>query len=142
MADFVGRGEKVVLTVLQRLFLSSEAWTQFPIVDLVSKENAEQYGEEFSQHKCDIVIKVKNSKDSIETLAVEVNYKHKEKAAKKWSNTFAPDLLNNNKIPVTVDDYDCRKKGVFHLNSKKEHVLSWNDFRDVIDQLEKAGVEP
>ena len=141
MSEFVGRGENTVQYVIQRLYKFTETWTQVPLLTQISAQDFSQFGEEFSKHKFDIVSKVENSKGIIETLVLEVNFKHKEKAAKKW-RIFAAALKNNNKTPVTIDDYDCRKKGLFYLNSKKEHVLSWDDFRDVIDSLEKAGVEP
>ena len=147
MSNFIGRGEELVEYVIRRLYEFTETWNQVPIKKLIKAEDFEQYGEEFSKHKFDIVTSVAHPLGISETLVITVNYKHKEKAAQKWSNNFSPDLIRNAKTPVTIDDYDCRSSipktpGLFYLNSKKEHgPITWNDFRDVIDALEKAGVQ-
>ena len=140
-SQFVGRGEKLTERIISRLFRNTEIHRQVPISKLIKNEDFIEYGEEFSKHKCDLVIRVVSASGKIENLVIEVNYKHREKAAKKWSNTFAPDILRNNNYPVTIDDYDTRS--LFKQNSKKQHgPITWTDFRDVIDQLEKAEVEP
>lgn len=141
-SQFIGRGEVLVQQILSRFYPHCDVTTQVPIGELISKLLSDEYGEEFTKHKVDIVADIVNAQAQKQTLVIEVNYKHKEKAAKKWRTTFAPDLTANDKTPVTIDDYDCREKGIFYLNTKKQHQLSWDDFRDVIDQLEKAGVQP
>lgn len=141
LADFIGRSEKLTERIIQRLFIRTEVFRQVPISKLISNENFIEYGEEFSKHTCDLVMKVITLSGETHTLVIEVNYKHGPKAARKWSQTFAPDILANGNIPVTIDDYDCRD--LFKKNDKKQNVkLIWNHFRDIIDQLEKAGVNP
>ncbi|MCV0398517.1 MAG: hypothetical protein K5785_00825 [Nitrosarchaeum sp.] len=154
MTDFVGRSEDLVQDIICRLYRYTESWTQVPIVDIINKEDSEIYGEEFSKHKCDIVLNVANVDDgkSFQSLVVEVNYKHKDKAGRKWNNNFGPDIVKSGKIPVRIDDFNCRSSikkengrfelGLFHQNENGEHIRSWNDYRDVIDALEKAGVKP
>lgn len=148
MSNFIGRGEKLVERIISRLFIKSEIQRQVPIKQLVHDEDFIEYDEEFAKHKCDLVIIVLDSKGKTKTLVIEVNYKHKEKAAKKWRQTFAPDIKRNENFPITINDYDCRSslpkvKGIFYLDSKKNHgPITWNDVRDVIDHLDKAGVEP
>ena len=145
---FVGRGEKLVERIVSRLFISCEILRQVPIKDLVKDEDFIEYDEEFAKHKCDLVFKVMTTSGIFKLLVVEVNYKHGEKAAKKWSQTFAPDIARAGNIPVTIDDYDCRSsipktKGLFYLDGRKSHgPITWNDFRDTIDQLEKSEVTP
>jgi len=134
--EFIGRAEPEVKMILSRLFPKGIIKTQVPITKLIYPEDVVFMDEEFRNHKCDMTLETPD-----QYLVVEVNYKHKEKAASKWRRTFAPDLIRNGKIPVTIDNYDCTDKGLFYLNSKKEHELSWDDFRDVINQLEKAGVK-
>ena len=147
MADFIGRGEELAKWIVGRLFQFVMTSSQVPICTLLKKEDAEIYGEEFSNHKVDIVSSVLTHDEKRQQLAIEVNYRHKEKAAKKWNHNFEPDLKKAGVIPVTINDYDCRsdipgQKGLFTKDSNGNHKLTWNDFRDVIDQLEKAGVKP
>jgi len=74
------------------------------------------------------------------TIIVEVNFKHGEKAARKWLRIFVPLIKKYGRIPVTIDDHDCRH--LFQLDNHRQHRLKWDDFRDIIDSLEKAGVKP
>lgn len=146
--SFIGRAEKLTERILSRLFLKSEILRQVPISKLITSEDFAEYGEEFANHTCDLVFNVMNSRCEQQTLVIEVNYQHKEKAAGKWRRTFEPDIKRAGNFPVTFDNWDCRSsipktKGLFYLNSKNEHgPITWNDFRDVQDQLEKAGVFP
>ena len=97
--------------------------------------------QEIKNHKFDFVIYRKT-----DIIVLEVNYKHGPKAAQKWVDIFIPLLKSSTKfghlkiIPITIDDYDCRS--LFNLNSKKQHKITWDDYRDIIDALEKAGVKP
>jgi len=77
------------------------------------------------------------------SIVVEINYKHKEKAARKWHNVFIPLLINSGFDYLTINDYDCRKRGLFYLDGDQQHEqITWEDFRDVIDALEMAGMAP
>ena len=133
-SQFIGRAEPEVQMILSQLFPKAFIQTQVPITELIFPEDTAFLDQEFKNHKCDMTVQTAN-----QYLVVEVNYGHKEKAAKKWSNVFAPMLKKTGKISVTIDDYDCT-----HLFKKgtQGHKITWNDYTDVINQLEKAGVKP
>ena len=133
--QFIGRGESVVGFVLQRIFLSGTIYSQKPIKKLIKKIDFNQLDSEFQKHKFDFYVIGPNG-----SLVIEVNYKHGEKAAKKWNNVFVPLLQKNGHKIVTIDDYDC--ENIFKFDSDKQHKISWKDFIDVINALEKAGIEP
>lgn len=132
--QFIGRAEPEVKMILSQLFPKAIIRTQVPITELISSEDAQFLDQEFKNHKCDITVETLD-----QFLVVEVNYSHKEKAARKWSYVFAPMLKKSGKISVTIDDYDCT-----HLFQKgvQGHKITWGDHHDVINQLEKAGVNP
>jgi len=111
---------------------------QVPILKLMP--GLQGYDQEILNHKFDVVVR---RFEIHRDIVVEVNYKHKEKAAMKYRLIFAPLLKSNGYDFVTIDDYDCRPRGLFWQNSKGDHmVVTWDDYRDVIDSLEKAGVNP
>ena len=142
-SQFIGRGELLVKKILFRLVECIGVQGQVPLNSIVLPEDYAILDQEVKNHKFDLVIRRTHEKD----VVVEVNYKHKEKAARKWRQIFTPLIENAEYDYVTIDEWDCRSSlektlGLFHLNSKKEHTRSWNDERDVIDALEKAGVQP
>ena len=137
-SPFIGRGEKLVERIISILFEHSEVLRQVSISKLVNYEDFREYGKEFSKHKCDLVVEIVDSTGTVKILVIEVNYRHGEKAAKKWRQTFAPDIKRAGNIPITIDAYDCRS--LFKCNDKKDQKITWDNVRDVIDQLEKAGV--
>ena len=133
--QFIGRAENLTSKILHRLLVPAIIHAQVPIQKLITKDDYEFLDKEIQQHKFDLVAYTEKY-----TLAIEVNYQHGEKAAKKWNNIFSRDLKNTNITPVTIDDHKCRH--LFQLDQNKNHKLIWNDFRDVIDSLELAGVKP
>jgi len=135
--QFIGRSEPEVKTILSHLFPKGVIQTQVPITDLILQEDTKFLDQELKNHKCDITLQTLNQQQQY--LVIEVNYSHKEKAAKKWNKIFAPMILKAKKIPVTIDDYDC-----IHLFQKGQqgHQIIWDDYHDVINQLQKAGVNP
>ena len=139
--QFVGRGEKLFKNIIQRIYPESIVIPQVNIGALIFPSDFNELDQEFRNHNVDFVVRVSESADS-QIIIAEINYKHGDKAAKKWSGVFSPLLQKAGYIPLTVDDYDCREKGIFYLNSKDEHIPTWDDWRDVIDALEKAGVTP
>ena len=140
MIDIIGCGEKLTELIISRLYKDVEIRRQVPICDLIKKEDFVGYGKEFSKHKCDLAMMVKAFDGTVQNLAIEVNYKHHEKAAQKWRRVFSPDITLAGSIPVTIDDYDCRS--LFKKDSENNHAVTWNDFRDIVNQLEKARVRP
>jgi len=123
--------------ILFRLIPCIGVEMQVPITKLFPMEG---YDQEIRNHKFDLVVR---RFDIHRDIVVEVNYKHKEKAARKYRQIFAPLMAQYGYDFCTIDDYDCRQRGLFWRNSKGEHlVVTWDDYRDVIDSLEKAGVNP
>ena len=139
MSQFIGRGEARSQRIIWKLLSCEEINEQVNITLLIPLSELKCLDPEILQHNFDFVIKRPMGKPAI---VVEVNYKHKEKAARKWRQIFAPLLKQSGYEFITIDDYDCRDKGLFYLNSKKEHKISWDDYRDIIDALEKGGIFP
>lgn len=139
MNDFVGRGELIAKKIFLKLINCKGIMAQVGMRFVVLPEDYKILDPEIQKHKFDFVLLLYNAKN----IVVEINYKHKEKAAKKWSNIFVPLLEKAGYDYVTVSDYNCREHGLFWLNSKKEHGnITWDDFRDIIDSLEIAGIAP
>ena len=137
---YVGRAEELTASIVKRIFPGSIVYPQYHIKHIISTDERNFLGEELKKHKFDFLIKT-----GVQTLAVEVNYKHGNRAAIKWE-IYKKFLAKYKILPVTFDDWDCRSSepktlGLFQLTGKKEHKDSWNDWRDVIDQLEKAEVK-
>jgi hypothetical protein len=112
---------------------------QYPIKNLISKVDFEFLDDVFQKHQFDYYIRREGFVVSHQAV-IEVNYKHKTGAARKMYNVFKPLMEKNGIKYITVDDWDCRN--LFRQTDDKAHKLSWDDFRDVIDALEKAGMEP
>jgi len=136
---FIGRGEILTKKVLLRLINCIGIQGQVNLKHIILPEAFEVLDPEIQKHNFDLVLRRTHGKD----LVIEVNYKHKEKAARKSRQIFEPLCISAGYEYVTIDDYDCRKRGIFWLNTAKKHlVITWDDFRDIIDSLEKAGVNP
>lgn len=134
--SFVGRGENRVKHVLKCVFKDQAVvMSQVPIERVIKKEDFEILGKEHNQHKFDLVVVFTNGRPSI---VVEVNYKHGEIPVKKWNNVYYPNILNAEKIPFTIEDREC--KSIF--NTAEERRVTWDDFRDVIDSLDRARIQP
>ena len=78
--QFIGRGEKEVQGILESIFPECTVSAQIPIWAVIKEEDYEILDQEFKNHKCDLVLYSGPS-----TIVIEVNYKHGEKAAQKWS---------------------------------------------------------
>lgn len=143
MSQFIGRGEAVVEVVLKQILHPKIIMGQYAISWIISDEDLAQLGPELNKHKFDFLLEYWDYvENKPQRMAVEVNYKHGEKAAKKWK-IYKELMIKYGIQAVTIDDYDCRERGVFWLNSKNVHPkITWDDYRDVIDALEKAGIEP
>lgn len=136
--SFIGRGETRAGRVLQCLF-QGKAWrvySQIPIDQIIKKEDFEILGKEHNQHKFDLVVSFQNPK--YPDLVVEVNYKHKTGAARKWNNVYAPAVAKAGKIPIPINDFECTSL----FDTDKPREMTWDDFTDVITALKMAGVKP
>lgn len=134
--DFVGRSEELSKRILGKLLNCEYIQGQVPLEKVIRKEDYDVLDQELKNHKFDFIIKRKKKKD----IAVEVNFKHGDKAARKWSRIFIPLLEKADVIPLAINDYNCDY--LFKENSKKEHKNSWGDFKDVMSELQEADIEP
>lgn len=132
--DFIGRGEVETKKILQALFPKATVSAQVPIGRLIESEDFEQLDEEFQKHKCDLVVY-----NGPFIMVVEVNYKHKEKAARKW-NIFEKLLKKAQRIPVTISDYNCEY--LFSDSSRLRKKNPWGSYYDIIRELERQGITP
>ncbi len=135
MDDFIGRGENEVKKIFELLFPRSNISIQVPIELLIKSEDYKQLDQEIKNHKFDLVVY-----NGPNVLVVEVNYKHKEKAAKKWSNIFTNLLINSHKTPVTIDDYNCEY--LFSDSKRLKQKNPWGSYIDVIRELQRQGINP
>jgi len=138
-SKYIGRGEEISKQIFLKLIDLKAIMAQVGIRFVAQPEDYKILDPEVQQHKFDLVLLSKKGKK----IVVEINYHHKEKAAKKWHNIFIPILQKAGYDFVTVNDWDCRQHGLFWLDSKKEHPkITWDDYRDIIDALEIAGITP
>ncbi len=135
MDDFIGRGENEVKRIFQALFPQSAIYAQVPISLLISSKEYELLDQEIKNHKFDLVVY-----NGPNVLVIEVNYKHKEKAAKKWRNIFTNLLINAQKTPITIDDYNCEY--LFSDSERLKKKKPWGSYLDVIRELERQGITP
>jgi hypothetical protein len=139
--SFVGRAEFRVKHILQCLFKDkAKVFTQVHIQNLIKKEEFEILGKEHNQHKFDLVVSFNCGSGHLirPDIIVEVNYKHKAGAGRKWHNVYKPAIVNAGKIPVTIDDFESTSL----FDTDRPRALRWSDYIDVINALETAGVEP
>ncbi len=134
MSQFIGRGEETVESILQQLFhLNARTFSQYPIRGIVTE--LDEFGslsDEVKKHKFDFYVR----RDNKQSLIIEVNYKHGDKADKKWNNIFVPLIRRKDMIPVTIDDFSCES-----LFKDMYHPITLGDWRDVLQALIHAEVE-
>lgn len=135
MDDFIGRGEREVQKILEGLFPKSNVSAQVPIERIIDSREYIKLDQEFKNHNFDLVVY-----NGPFTLVVEVNYKHGEKAAQKWSNIFTNLIIDAHAIPITIDDYNCEYLFSDSVNLKKKKP--WGSYIDVIRELERQGITP
>ena len=138
-SNFIGRGEILAKKILYRLVPCLAVMQQVNIKHIALPEDYELLDQEVKNHNFDLVIKRTEAPD----IVVEINYKHGEKAARKWRTLFVPMIENAGLIAVAINDWECRPHGLFWLNSKKQHLaVTWDDYKDVMDALQTAGINP
>ena len=131
-SDFIGRGERRALGIIEKMFSKYSVLTQVPIKSILSKEAYETLGEEHKKHKHDIVIERATSH-----IIVEVNYQHGSIAEQKWK-VYKRLLESEGHLTVTIDDYNC--KSLFQLDNGV-HVNTDQDVKDVLNAFEMSGVQ-
>lgn len=133
--QFIGLGEKEAKSILQKLFPKAVVAPQVPLQRLIPSAEFLRLNEEVQKHKFDLVVY-----NGPNILVIEINYKHGEKAAKKWSNIFTNLLVNSGKIPVTIDDYNCEY--LFSKSTRLRAKNPWGGFIDIIRELHRQGISP
>ncbi|KKN76235.1 hypothetical protein LCGC14_0372610 [marine sediment metagenome] len=141
MSNFIGRGEIRSLDIFNRLFYGISNRQQVNIKEIILAEDYEVLDQEIKNHNFDLVL-YPHSKSLGKNTVIEINYKHKEKIAAKLRRVIIPLVVKAGYQYLEVNDWDCRERGLFWLNSKKEHIVTWDDYRDIIDALETAGIIP
>jgi len=137
-SKYIGRGEVLVKNILLKLF-KCEIKQQVNIRMVVNHMDYDMLDSEIKKHNFDLVMYPTHGRP----VVIEVNYKHKEKIAIKLRRVIVPLVRKRGFDYLEINDYDCRKRGVFWLNSNKEHCLhTWDDVRDIIDALETAKINP
>lgn len=133
--QFIGRAEEEVFQILEEIYPNVIIISQFPIRKLIPYSLYNELNEEIKKHKFDFVVFTEK------WLIIEVNYKHGEKAARKWSNIFTPmikELKDPGAIPVAINDYECL---TLFKHTKTNHTkLRKTDYQDVLTALSIAGV--
>lgn len=134
-SNYIGRGEPEVEKVLQALFPDARIFSQVPIESLIKDKEFAELSDEVKKHKFDFAVHTPTN-----TIVVEVNYKHGEKAAKKWQHIFVDLLVDNGHLPVTIEDYNCEY--LFTKSKRLTHKKPWGPYIDVIRELERQGIHP
>lgn len=122
--DYIGRAEVRVKYLLEKIF-DTIVFTQRPMHEILGREylenHAPEMSEEFKRHKVDLWIPTK-------MLAVEVNFKHGDKANKKEDN-FRRHLEATGHNLFTLDEKEC--PALF----EEPHTNTWQDWQEIIQQL-------
>lgn len=133
--SFVGRAEKEVEIILTRLLNPDLIRTQVPLTTLIYNFEYQTLREEVQKHKFDMVVFRRNKPH----LIVEVNFKHGNQAAQKWTDIFEPLLKRYGHEILLIKDYECEY--LFKPQDYTKHILSWNDVIDVINALKTQKIE-
>lgn len=132
--NFIGRAEPEVELILTRLLSPELIRTQVPLYQVISAGEYESLDKEIKQHKFDMVVYRRNQPK----LIVEVNFKHGEKAAKKWRTIFEPMLKSYGYEILLIRDYECDY--LFKPLDYSKHQLTWNDTIDVCNALKLSNI--
>ena len=129
--QYIGRGEKLCLKILNNPWGLSGVRPQVNITKLIPAAECDLLDEEILHHNFDFLAIRKN----LRHVVIEVNYKHKEKAARKARQIFKPLLERYEYDYMTIDDWDCQN--IFKPHSKP----TYNDIIDMTNQFKKAGIK-
>jgi len=141
-SKYIGRGEDLTEAILFKILQVIGISPQVNIKKIVLDEDYEILDQEIKNHNFDFVMSTVGTCKR-NGVVIEVNYKHKEKAARKWRQILVPMIKRAGYDYLTINHWDCRKRGLFWLNTKKEHpAVTWDDIRDIIDALETAKINP
>jgi len=131
--SFIGRAEKESKQILKKLLNPIEIKEQVPLVDLIPYSEYHFFNEEVQKHNFDLMIITKTLK-----IVVEINYKHKEKAARKWRVIFTPTLERLGYKLLVINDYECET--LFKPQDYSKHKWSPQDDQDIINALKISNI--
>lgn len=134
MTDFIGRAETEVQSILTNLLSPQLIRTQVPLFTVIGADEYELLDKEIKQHKFDMMV----YRGHQPKVIVEVNYKHGEKAAKKWREIFDPMLKKYGYEILLIHDYECDY--LFKPQDYTKHKSSWNDVIDVCIALKLCQI--
>lgn len=129
MNSYIGRGEVRVKLIIE-LLLGVHVYQQVHIKEVVTEVEFFNMSESYQKRKFDLQF-LSQSKHYM----LEVNYKHKTKAAIKWE-VLKPFLIANNFTPITIEDENCP------YLFKEPHTTQWIDYIEVIQELSRQEVRP
>jgi len=124
--NFIGRAEKEAQSIFKKLFNTDNISSQVSLQQLIPTEEFNWLNEEVQKHKFDLYV-------CDFRLIIEINYKHGEKAARKWRTIFKPLLEQYHYQTLTIDDYEC--ESLFEPQDYSKHKSSWNDYNDIINAI-------
>ena len=101
--QFIGRGEKLCLKILNNPWGIQGINSQVNITRLIPPDECAFLDEEILKHNFDFLA----IRPDLKHIVIEVNYKHKEKAARKARQIFKPLLERYEYDYMTIDDWDC-----------------------------------
>lgn len=137
-SKYIGRGEVLFKNILLKLF-DCEIKQQVNIKEVIYAEDYNFLDQEVKNHNFDLVMIPTHGKP----VVIEVNYEHGEKIAAKLRRILVPLIKKKGYEYLEINNWDCDKRGLFWLNSKKEHpVTTWTDYMDVINALITCGINP
>jgi len=123
--------KKLCLKILNNPWGITGVNSQVNITKLIPASECELLDEEILKHNFDFLAIRKN----LRFIVIEVNYKHKEKAAQKARQIFKPLLERYEYDYMTIDDWDC-------LSIFKPHSTpTYDDIIDMTNQFKKAGIK-
>ncbi len=116
------------------MFGQENVIAQYPLKKLLifNPDLYESYGTEVQKHKFDFYVQRYNGIP----LMVEVDFKHGDKADKKWNNILNPLLEELCILGVQISDNECK-----NLFKDKYHPITLGDWVDVLQALIQARVK-
>ena len=129
--EYIGRGEKLCYKILKNPWGINGVTPQVNITRLLPPDECALLDEEILKHNFDFLA----IRQNLRFIVIEVNYKHKEKAARKARQIFKPLLEKYDYDYMTIDDWDCMS--IFKPHSKP----TYDDIIDMTNQFKKAGIK-
>ncbi len=129
--QYIGRGEKLCHKILNNPWGISGVNSQVNITKLIPSDECDLLDEEILKHNFDFLA----IRPNLRHIVIEVNYKHREKAAQKARQIFKPLLERYEYDYMTIDDWDC--DSIF----KPHKMPTYDDIIDMTNQFKKAGIK-